>query len=70
MISCEMNYNNVSADGKYIKLICNSVGKFDVFSGIYPTTNIAECAFKKMQLYHLEIIGLWIDLMVVGGTSY
>lgn len=45
MISCEMNYNNVSADGKYIKLICNSVGKFDVFSGIYPTTNIAECAF-------------------------
>lgn len=47
MISCEMDYNNVSADGKYIKLICNSVGKFDVFSGIYPTTNIAECAFKK-----------------------
>ena len=46
MISCEMNYNNVSDDGKYIKLTC-ILGEFDVFSGVYPTTNIAECAFKE-----------------------
>ncbi|NUF77964.1 DUF2778 domain-containing protein [Snodgrassella sp. ESL0323] len=46
MISCEMNYNNVSKDGKYIKLICKNVGEFDVFSGASPMTNIAECAFK------------------------
>lgn len=47
MISCEMNYNNVSGDGKYIKLKCNTVGEFDVFSGESPMTNISECSFKE-----------------------
>jgi len=47
MISCEMNYNNVSGDGKYIKLKCNNVGEFDVFSGDSPMTNISECSFKE-----------------------
>lgn len=46
MIYCEMDYSKTSADGQTVKLICNGVGTFDVFSGIKPTTNIAECAFK------------------------
>ncbi len=47
MIQCDMDYNNVTADVKSIKLICYGVRTFDVFSGINPTTNIAECAFKE-----------------------
>ncbi|EOD2801987.1 TPA: DUF2778 domain-containing protein [Klebsiella aerogenes] len=46
MIQCEMDYSQVSADGKTVKLTCYGVGTFDVFSGVNPTTNIAECAFK------------------------
>lgn len=47
MLQCEMDYNKVSADGKSVKLLCYGVGTFDVFSGVNPTTNIAECAHKE-----------------------
>ncbi|WP_313683356.1 DUF2778 domain-containing protein [Pantoea sp.] len=47
MIQCEMDYNEVSSDGRTVKLLCYGVGTFDVFSGENPTTNIAECAYKN-----------------------
>ncbi|MGE9548276.1 DUF2778 domain-containing protein [Snodgrassella sp. CS2] len=47
MIYCEMDYSKTSTDGQTVKLICYGVGTFEVFSGIKPTTNIAECAFKE-----------------------
>lgn len=44
---CRMDYNDVSSDGRRLKLHVYGVGTFPVFSGIAPVTNIAECAFIK-----------------------
>ncbi|OXL41930.1 hypothetical protein CA284_02980 [Enterobacter mori] len=44
---CRMDYNDVSADGRRLKLHVYGVGTFSVFSGIEPVTNIAECAFIR-----------------------
>lgn len=44
---CRMDYNEVSSDGRRLKLHVYGVGVFPVFSGVEPVTNIAECAFKR-----------------------
>ncbi|KPW94091.1 hypothetical protein ALP58_200042 [Pseudomonas savastanoi] len=44
---CSMDYNDVSPDGRRLKLHVYGVGTFPVFSGIVPVTNIAECAFIR-----------------------
>lgn len=67
MIQCEMDYNKVSADGKTVKLLCYGVGTFDVFSGIEPTTNLAECATKKNAALPAGIY--WIVPRPVGSFA-
>ncbi|AVJ16813.1 hypothetical protein CLM71_06545 [Serratia sp. MYb239] len=44
---CRMDYNDVSADRRRLKLHVYGVGVFPVFSGVEPVTNIAQCAYKK-----------------------
>ncbi len=44
---CWMDYNDVSSDGRRLKLHVYGVGTFPVFSGIEPVANITECAFIR-----------------------
>jgi hypothetical protein len=67
MIQCEMDYNEVSSDGKTVKLLCYGVGTFDVFSGEHPTTNIAECAYKNKAA--LPPSTYWIVPRPVGSFA-
>lgn len=67
MIQCEMDYSQVSPDGRTIKLLCYGVGTFDVFSGANPTTNIAECAWKDKAA--LPPGTYWIVPRPVGSVA-
>ncbi|GAA3606163.1 hypothetical protein GCM10023078_36570 [Gibbsiella greigii] len=41
---CMMDYNNLSPDGRSVKLECYGVGSFDVLSGIEKYINNPECS--------------------------
>ncbi len=44
---CMMDYENLSRDGKTLKLKCYGIGVFDVFSGVDNYINDPNCSFVE-----------------------
>ncbi|HCV64974.1 MAG TPA: hypothetical protein DGZ94_06945 [Serratia sp.] len=44
---CRMDYNNLSTDGKIVKMHCYGVGTFDVLSGIERYINNPHCSDRE-----------------------
>lgn len=64
---CRMDYNDVSADRRRLRLHVYGVGTFPVFSGVEPVTNIAECAFKRNAA--LPVGTYWIVDATAGSVA-
>ena len=71
MQTCRMDYHDVSADGRRLKLHVYGVGTLPVFSGIEPVTNIAECAFvMKTALPGGQELMAYGRIDVTGRADY
>lgn len=44
---CRMNYNDLSPDGRRVKLCCYGIGTFDVLSGIDRYINNPHCSDRE-----------------------